>query len=166
MRILAVHALRHGMVRPLWLVDLAVATECRSADFDWRRCLGPDRRRGEWVVAAITLAHQLLGADVTGSPIPAGTPRIPSWLSSAVLRAWGRGAGDLSERPPAFHALIGSVGDGRRFSDEWRLRWDRPDSGHDRTRCADQRAASFAVSTRHCCAPAPETCAHGQRDGA
>jgi hypothetical protein len=126
LRILAVHALRHGMVRPLWLSDLAVAVESRPADFDWRRCLGPDRRRREWVVAAIGLAHQLLGADLTGRPIAAGRRVVPEWLSSAVFRAWGRAAGDLSERPPGFRALIGSLGDRRRFCEEWRLRWDKP----------------------------------------
>jgi Uncharacterised nucleotidyltransferase len=126
LRILAVHALRHGMVRPLWLCDLAVAVESRPADFAWRRCLGPDRRRAEWVVTAIALAHQLLGADLTGTPIAAGTRVVPEWLSRAVLRAWGRATGDLSERPPAFRALIGSLGDRRRFCEEWVLRWDKP----------------------------------------
>ncbi len=125
-RILAIHALRHGMVRPLWLSDLAVAVEGRPSDFDWWRCLGPDRRRGEWVAAAIVLAHQILGTDVTGTPLAAGGRRTPGWLARAVLRAWGRGRGDLSNRPPAFRALIGSLGDRRRLSEEWRLRWDRP----------------------------------------
>jgi hypothetical protein len=82
LRILAVHALRHGMVRPLWLSDLAVAVESRPADFDWRRCLGPDRRRAEWVVAAIALAHQLLSADLTGTPIAAGTRVVRGMASS------------------------------------------------------------------------------------
>jgi hypothetical protein len=126
LRILAIHALRHGMIRPLWLSDLALALECRPADFDWQRCLGRDPRRREWVLAAIALAYQLLDADLAGSPIAAVTPLVPRWLSSSVLRAWGRTAGDLSERPPAFRALIGSLGDGRRFYEEWRLRWDRP----------------------------------------
>ena len=126
LRILALHALRHGMFRPLWLSDLAVAVEGRAADFDWRQCLGADPRRSGWVAAAIALAHQLLGADVSGTPIAERAHRVPGWLSRAVLRAWGRGAGDLSDRPPAFRALIGNLGDRRRFYEEWRLRWDRP----------------------------------------
>jgi Uncharacterised nucleotidyltransferase len=126
-RILAIHALRHGMVRPLWLCDLAVALERRPAHFDWQQCLGADRRRSQWVLAAMALAHQLLGADVSGTAIEAAcAPVAPNWLSSAVLRAWGRGAGDMSDRPPAFRALINSLWDRRRFYHEWQLRWDRP----------------------------------------
>jgi hypothetical protein len=126
LRILAVHALRHGMVRPLWLCDLAIAVERRPAYFDWPRCLGSDRQRRQWVVAALALAHRLLGANLTGTPITASNDVVPEWLSKAVFRGWGRGAGDLTERPPAFRALISSLGDRRLFGEEWRLRWDKP----------------------------------------
>lgn len=125
LRILAIHALRHDMIRPLWLTDLAVALEGRPADFDWRRCLGPDLRRTE-VATAIALAHQLLGADVTGTPVRSLGPPGARMAVSSGARAWARGGSDLSSRPPTFRALISSLGDRRRFHEEWRLRWDRP----------------------------------------
>jgi hypothetical protein len=62
LRIMALHALRHAIVRPIWLIDLALAVETRAPGFDWARCLGSDRRRADWVTCAIALAHQLLGA--------------------------------------------------------------------------------------------------------
>jgi hypothetical protein len=125
LRVLSLHALRHGIFRPLWLVDLAVALETRPASFDWVRCLGPDRRRADWVAAALGLAHRLLDARVEGTPVAARARRLPRWLERAVLRSWDRCEG-VSHRPRVFPALLELLAEPRRLRDEVRLRWDRP----------------------------------------
>jgi Uncharacterised nucleotidyltransferase len=86
---LCLHLLRHGAVRPLWLCDIALLLEARADDFDWERCLGPARQPADWVACAIGLAHQLLGADVEGTPIARRAKALPRWLAPAVLKAWG-----------------------------------------------------------------------------
>jgi hypothetical protein len=125
LRVLSLHALRHGIFRPLWLVDLAVALEARPASFDWSRCLGPDRRQARWVAAALGLAHRLLGAEVDGTPVAERARRLPRWLERAVLRSWDRCEG-VSHRPRVFPALFALLADPRRLGEEVRLRWDRP----------------------------------------
>jgi Uncharacterised nucleotidyltransferase len=89
LRALCYHMLRHGVSRPLWLCDVALAIEARPAGFDWNRCLGPSRRFADWVACAIGLAHHLLGARVDDTPVTARTEGLPRWLAPAVLRQWG-----------------------------------------------------------------------------
>jgi hypothetical protein len=89
LRFLCVHLLRHGAVRPLWLCDIAVLIQTRTADFDWERCLSGSRRQADWVACSIGLAHQLLGVDVAGTPLTRRAQQLPSWLVPAVLKAWG-----------------------------------------------------------------------------
>ena len=125
LRVLTLHALRHGIFRPIWLVDLAVAVESRPASFDWTRCFGPDRRRAEWVAGGIGLAHQLLGARLADTPVAGAAERLPGWLGRAVLRSWDYCEG-VSHRPNVFQALLAGLGDARRLREELRLRWDRP----------------------------------------
>jgi hypothetical protein len=91
LRLLCLHALRHGLSRPLWLCDVAVALESRLEVLDWDRILGGNRRRAKAVAWTIGLAHELLGARVEGTPV-AGC-RLASWLVPAVLRQWGSGSG-------------------------------------------------------------------------
>jgi Uncharacterised nucleotidyltransferase len=125
LRLLALHALRHGMFRPLWLIDLAVEVERRPAGFDWARCLGPDRRRADWVLCAIALAHRLLGARVEGTPAEARAATLPRWFVQAVLRNWARGDG-RSHMEPVFRAFVARLGHPAELWSEARLRWDRP----------------------------------------
>lgn len=89
LRFLCIHLLRHGAVRPLWLCDIAVLLETQADDFDWDRCLGHSRQHADWVACAIGLAHQLLGAEVEGTPIARRAQKLPRWLVPAVLKAWG-----------------------------------------------------------------------------
>jgi hypothetical protein len=89
LRVLCRHLLRHGLARPLWLCDVAVALEERPRAFDWGRCLGPRRRVAGWVTATIGLAHQLLGARVDDTPLGEQVIDLPPWLLPAVLRQWG-----------------------------------------------------------------------------
>jgi hypothetical protein len=86
--LICLHFLSHGGWRPLWLCDVAVALESRSADFDWTRCLGSDRRRADWIACTIGLARRLLGAEVAETPISWRAQHLPTWLVPAVLRQW------------------------------------------------------------------------------
>jgi hypothetical protein len=85
---LCLHMLRHGAWRPLWLCDVAAQLESRPADFDWKLCLGGDRRRSGWVKSAVSLAHHLVGASLTDTPPETGTTGLPRWLVREVLRQW------------------------------------------------------------------------------
>ena len=68
LRLLALHALRHGLLRPLWLCDVAAAVEGRPAGFDWDYFLRGDATRTRWAKTAIGLAHRVLGARLDGVP--------------------------------------------------------------------------------------------------
>lgn len=123
LRLLCLHFLRHGAWRPLWLCDIAAALETRPADFSWELCLGSNQRRSEWVACALGLAHQLLGANVEGTPGAESGWCLRSWMVLAVLKQWGRPmlsdhfappllAGTPRRLGPLVHAL--------------RLRWPDP----------------------------------------
>jgi hypothetical protein len=88
-RYLCMHTLRHGVVRPLWLCDIAVAMESCTSEFDWDRCLGGSRREADWVASAIGLASLLLGVDIEHTPLADRVWMLPGWLVKAVLRDWG-----------------------------------------------------------------------------
>lgn len=90
LRILCTHALKHGVWRPLWLCDVAVALETRPLRFDWDRCLGKDRKHAWWTICTLALAHQLLGATINGTPVTDNSSRIPKWLLASVLKQWDR----------------------------------------------------------------------------
>ena len=86
--LLAIHLLRHAAWRPLWLCDIAMMIETLPTDFDWRVCLGQDRRRVNWILSAIGLARLLLGADVQDVPAANRVEQIPRWLTARVLQNW------------------------------------------------------------------------------
>jgi Uncharacterised nucleotidyltransferase len=86
--IICLHFLRHGAWRPLWLCDVAVAVESRPTNFDWSVCLGTDQRHARWIACAIRLAHELLGADIGGTPIEGRIGDLPRWLMPALLHMW------------------------------------------------------------------------------
>jgi hypothetical protein len=81
----AIHMLRHGGWSPVWIEDVAVLIESRPAHFDWDVCLGSDSIRAGWVLSALVLAHDLVGADI--SRTPAVHHEIPKWLRRAVREA-------------------------------------------------------------------------------
>ncbi len=89
LRLLCVHLLRHGAVRPLWLCDIGLLLETRGDDFDWDRCLAGSRRQADWVACVMGLAHQLLGAKIDGTPIAERAKNLPRWMVPAVLKEWG-----------------------------------------------------------------------------
>ncbi len=88
LRVLAIHMLREGAWRPLWLCDVAAAVESRPPDFDWDRSLGENRRWSNWVTCSLGLAHELLGADISGTPAERDLKPLPRWLVSTVLKEW------------------------------------------------------------------------------
>lgn len=85
--LLAIHLLKHGAWRPLWLCDLAVMLES-AGDFDWNLCLGKDSRRANWILAATGLAQTLLKASIKDEEIAARAGHVPVWLKQQVLKEW------------------------------------------------------------------------------
>jgi hypothetical protein len=88
--LMAIHLLKHGAWRPLWLCDIGAALESLPAGFDWDLCLGGNKRRANWVVCAIGLANRLLSADIEAMPIERRPNELPAWLLSNVLYQWSR----------------------------------------------------------------------------
>ena len=87
--LLTIHLLKHGAWRPLWLCDIAAIVESLPNGFDWKICLGSDRRRRSWISASIALAHQLLAANIDKVPPEARAKHVPEWLRQSVLKQWG-----------------------------------------------------------------------------
>ena len=85
--LLAIHLLKHGAWRPLWLCDLGLLLESMSSDFDWGLCLGKDQRRSNWILAAIGLARELLNASINDEEI-GERANAPKWLVDSVLKNW------------------------------------------------------------------------------
>jgi hypothetical protein len=85
--LLAVHLLKHGAWRPLWLCDLALLLES-SGNFDWNLCLGKDPGRENWILTAAGLAETLLNASIGEKGIAARAERVPIWLKRQVLKQW------------------------------------------------------------------------------
>lgn len=98
LRFLSIHMLREGAWRPLWLCDVAAALESRSADFDWAICLTENRRHADWVICAIGLAQELLGANVDNTPAAGRSNQLPRWLVPAILKEWESKLPSMSER--------------------------------------------------------------------
>jgi hypothetical protein len=86
--LLAVHLLKHGAWRPLWLCDIAAAVESLPQDFSWETCLGQNNKRAGWIIGAINLAGKLLGADTSALPKQYRVRDVPAWLSKSVLEQW------------------------------------------------------------------------------
>ncbi|HXM36502.1 MAG TPA: nucleotidyltransferase family protein, partial [Pyrinomonadaceae bacterium] len=101
--LLAVHLLKHGAWRPLWLCDIGAAVESLRADFDWELCLGQDRRRAGWITCAIGLAHVLLGTRIESVLIADRATKLPVWLVPAVLRQWQHPY--ATNQPPTKHPV-------------------------------------------------------------
>ena len=89
LRLLALHLLRHGGWRPLWLCDIAIAIESGEDRLDWDRLLRGDDTRRDWIAATVVLARDLLGADLHGPPAEVTGRSLPRWLAPTVLRQWG-----------------------------------------------------------------------------
>jgi hypothetical protein len=86
--LLAIHLLKHGAWRPLWLCDIAAAVESLPEGFDWDICLGRSKRRAGWIACAAGLARRLLGARIENVPESIKSKAIPVWLVDTVLKQW------------------------------------------------------------------------------
>lgn len=119
LRLLCLHMMRHGLLRPVWLCDVAAAVEGRPRDFDWDHFTRGDRRRTEWVACALGLAHELLGASLEGVPLSACRERLPRWLIRTVLKQWGMVTVPQGARTPMADYLRHPAG----VIDALRVRW-------------------------------------------
>ncbi len=123
LRFICLHFLFHGGWRPLWLCDVALMVESRAADFDWDRCLTGKRKYADWIACVIGLAHQLLGADVAGTPVEARARNLPKWLPAAILRQWAQGSGMSQTANLSFSVprrLMNPPGLYEAFREHWR----------------------------------------------
>lgn len=91
LRLLCLHFLREGALRPLWLCDIAIALDALLPDFDWEYFLSGEQRRSDWVICTLGLAHQLLGVSIAGLPVAVKATKLPRWLAPTVLKLWGQG---------------------------------------------------------------------------
>jgi hypothetical protein len=89
LRALCIHMLREGAWRPLWLCDIAATVESLPADFDWDCCLGKKRLWSDWIICALKLAHELLGANLRNTPANEKSKALPQWLIPTLLKEWG-----------------------------------------------------------------------------
>jgi hypothetical protein len=89
LRALCIHFLKHGGCKPLWLCDIALLVESRSADFDWDVFLGHGRKERSWLICALLLAHSLLGMKLKGVPLEAHPDKLPGWVTATVIEQWG-----------------------------------------------------------------------------
>jgi hypothetical protein len=100
--LLAIHLLKHGAWRPLWLCDIGATIESLPAGFDWDICLGRDKRRANWITCTIGLAHRLLDAKIDALPMSERARQLPSWLVPNVLKEWE--APFAINQPPMKHS--------------------------------------------------------------
>jgi hypothetical protein len=119
LRLLCLHMLRHGAVRPLWLCDIAATLESLPETFDWDYFSSGSTRRTEWVWCAVVLAQKVF--DLTGDHLPQTdqSKALPRWVIPAVLRQWGT---PYHPRIPTEYALLSP----RIMLKEIRHKWPNP----------------------------------------
>jgi hypothetical protein len=121
----AIHFLKHAAWRPLWLCDLALFLESMSAEFDWQLCLGTDERRANWILSAVALARDLLGAAISNERINQ-LAVSPDWLVESVLRNWEEPF--TVKHEPHNHAapILSYLRSPRGLLKDLRCRWPNP----------------------------------------
>ena len=121
-RLLCLHMLYHGVFRPVWLCDLGLALESLPPHFDWDYFLSGSERYLDWVLCALRLAHQLLGASLPkNSPLASRGSHLPSWLVPSVLEQWGKMEHYMDTLPMAYY-----LRHPKRLLQALRLRWPNP----------------------------------------
>jgi Uncharacterised nucleotidyltransferase len=90
LRLLSIHMLYHGGWKPAWVCDVALMMETAGADFEWKQFADDHRKNSEWVLAALALAHRVLGAKMPEAIGETGLPKFPQWLFDALLEQWGQ----------------------------------------------------------------------------
>ncbi|MGE3804438.1 MAG: nucleotidyltransferase family protein [Gemmataceae bacterium] len=122
LRHLALHLMRHGGWRPLWLCDLAALLDQVPARFDWDYCLSGRPHLNDWVVAALGLAGRLLEANLQAVG-PVRRAFEPRWLAHTVLGLWGFGpdSNDAVATP-----ILSSLRSWSQLQRALRQRWPNP----------------------------------------
>ncbi|HYR76662.1 MAG TPA: nucleotidyltransferase family protein [Pyrinomonadaceae bacterium] len=121
--LLAVHLLKHGAWRPMWLCDLGLLLESMPESFDWKLCLGGNKRYSNWILSAIGLASKLVDAQIQSEEIAALSRQIPDWLASAVLKQWEKPFREFHESLPLMAGYLRRPVD---FVREIPNRWPNP----------------------------------------
>lgn len=124
--LLAIHLLKHGAWRPLWLCDIGAALEAQSPDFNWDTCLGVDKKRSGWIACTVKLAEYFLGAKTTNEPVSVRKQTLPRWLIQNVLRQWD--SPFAINQPPMSHRMS-MTNQLRHPTGLWealRVRWPNP----------------------------------------
>ena len=85
-RLVAVHALAEGVVRPVWLCDVGVLASGTWSQAEQDVLFGGSPRRASYVGAAMSLAAAILDAPV---PDDLARERLRRWMVPSVLEAWG-----------------------------------------------------------------------------
>jgi hypothetical protein len=98
--LLSVHLLKHGAWRPMWLCDLGLLLESMPENFDWKLCLGTNKRHSNWILSAVGLANQLVDAQIQSKEIAALSRQLPVWLVPAVLKQWEKPFREFHESLP------------------------------------------------------------------
>jgi len=124
LRVLCIHLLREGAWRPLWLCDVAVVVEARPSGFDWDCCLGKKERWSNWIISALRLAGELLGANLSETPAAHNQKPLPRWLVRAILREWETLQPSMVQRHHAPMASYKHIP--RAFFKGLRHRWPNP----------------------------------------
>lgn len=122
LRLLSMHALRHGLWRPLWVCDLAAVVESLPEGFDWDLCLAGSQTRVGWTRSVLAFAGEALGARLDRTPFAGTGPQLPSWFAPAVYAQWGSRHRWPTQPRPAAAILGGRV----ELADYLRHRWPDP----------------------------------------
>lgn len=122
LRLVCLHMMAEGVIRPPWLCDVAFLIRSIIPDFDWVRFGAGDRRRTAWAFAAIGLAHQVLGIDMSVVPEAPHVRSQPRWLAETVIRVWGEAPLAKGSRVP----LSDSFTTGPRLRHALAERWPNP----------------------------------------
>lgn len=106
LRLVCVHTVRHGVLRALWLCDVALLAETLPNNFDVRYFTTGDPRRTEAALAALGLARVLLGARLDRFALPTTKLRPPEWMADVILAEWGRARSPHGAREPFLREIL------------------------------------------------------------
>jgi hypothetical protein len=123
LRLVTLHGLNHGLCRPLWLCDVAVALDAIPPEFDWGYAMRGDPWLSEGVRCSLGLVRELLQVDLGRVGVPATWQEgpLPAWLVPGALRAFGATRHYMDLLDPGELVL-----DPRALLQAARLRWSNP----------------------------------------
>ncbi|HZS47732.1 MAG TPA: nucleotidyltransferase family protein, partial [Blastocatellia bacterium] len=126
LRVICIHTLKHGVWRPLWLCDIAAAIESAPADFDWDYCLGPNNRQRRWILSAVLLSGELLGAYLKNTPAVTLPSKQPGWLIPTILKQWAEPYPAIQEYNRHRAPMISYLRNPKGLITDLRNRWPNP----------------------------------------